>query len=147
MGKTIGMTSKITPTLPQLSFLVDEFGDLIGFQYKNGQISMFPAGVTDDAVTASTASDNTGLNLNYRNTRVTTVATAGDSVVLPVGVPGMSMLIKNAAAANSMDVFPSSGGTINALSADTALAMAVAKSAVFYCVSPNAWMTIPTVPS
>lgn len=73
--------------------------------------------------------------------RVTTVATIGDSVKLPTAVPGMMIVVKNAGA-NSMDVFPATGGTINALSANTAFAMAAAANAVFVCTLAGAWDTV-----
>ena len=70
--------------------------------------------------------------------RVTTVATTADSVKLPVAVAGMTVVVKNAGA-NSMDVFPATGGTINALSANTALAVAAAASVMFVSTLAGAW--------
>lgn len=114
-------------------------GDLIGFQTSNGAQQYFPAGKADNAITAGTNSDNTGLQLNYRISRVTTVATAGDSVVLPAAKAGMSMVVMNNAAANAMDVFPTIGESINALSANTALSVAANKSVQFDCAVDGIW--------
>jgi hypothetical protein len=114
-------------------------GDLIGFKNPNGRITYFPAGQADNAITASTASDNSGIQLNYRNSRVTTVGTAGDSVVLPPAKAGMSMTVANNAAANSMDVFPTVGESINALSVNTALAVAANKVVQFTCAVDGLW--------
>jgi hypothetical protein len=72
--------------------------------------------------------------------RVTTVATAGDSVRLPAALPGASLTVFNRGAA-SMNVFPATGQTINALSANTALAVAAGASARFVCVAPGVWDT------
>ena len=74
--------------------------------------------------------------------RVTTVATAADSVKLPPAKPGMCMLVANAAAANSMNVFPSTGDSINALAANTALAMAANARAEFFCAAEGVWSAI-----
>lgn len=70
----------------------------------------------------------------------TTVATAGDSAVLPVGITGMQITVVNTTA-TSMNVFPATGGTINALAANTALAVTNAAPTIFYCTGPNAWWT------
>jgi hypothetical protein len=62
---------------------------------------------------------------------VSTVATAGDSVVLPPAVVGLQIIVQNSAA-NSLNVFPASqahggasgGDKINALAQNAALAIA-----------------------
>jgi hypothetical protein len=74
--------------------------------------------------------------------RVTTVATAADSVVLPASVAGMCITVTNAAAANSMNVFPASGDAINALGANAAFAMAAGKTAEFVCITAGQWHAI-----
>lgn len=74
--------------------------------------------------------------------RVTTVATAADSVVLPASVAGMCITVTNAAAANSMNVFPASGDAINALAANAAFAMAAGKTAEFVCITAGQWHAI-----
>ena len=76
--------------------------------------------------------------------RVTTVATAADSVGLPASAPGMTIIVANAAAANSMNVFPASGDAINALGANAAFAVAAGKTATFYCTNAGQWHSILT---
>lgn len=71
--------------------------------------------------------------------RVTTVATAADSVLLPAALPGVEVTVINAAAANSMNVFPATGDAINALSANTALAVAANKHVIFSCAVAGVW--------
>jgi len=71
-------------------------------------------------------------------TRVTTVATIGDSVKLPSATVGKSVFVRNGTA-NSMDVFPQTGQSINALSANTALAVAANTSAMFFCTTAGVW--------
>lgn len=73
--------------------------------------------------------------------RVTTVATAADSVKLPVAVPGTEMTVINAAGANAMNVFPASGEAINALSNDTALSVAANKALLFSCTVAGKWQS------
>ena len=69
--------------------------------------------------------------LNAQQCRVTTVATTGDSVKLPPSVAGSVVFVYNSGA-NSMNVFPATGETINALAANTALAVAAAGGTTFY---------------
>lgn len=76
--------------------------------------------------------------------RVTTVGTAADSVKLPKALPGAEINVVNAAAANAMNVFPSSGDAINALAADAAFSMAANKAAKFFCVVAGTWNSILT---
>ena len=78
-------------------------------------------------------------------TRVTTVATAADSIKLPRAVPGTQpLVIINAAAANSMNVFPASGDAVNALAGDAAFAVAANKTVLFFCAVAGVWNTIVT---
>jgi hypothetical protein len=77
-------------------------------------------------------------------TRVTTVATAADSVRLPRAVLGLELTVINAAAANAMNVFPASGDAINALSADTALSCAAAKTIKFIGTGSGRWHSMLT---
>jgi hypothetical protein len=77
--------------------------------------------------------------------RFTTVASAGDSAILPTDVAGMNLIIINASS-TSMNVFPDSGSTINALSANTALALGAGKSCTFFSTIPGAWHTVPSTP-
>lgn len=82
--------------------------------------------------------------------RVTTVASAGDSILLPSCVAGasntstglgsttgMEIVVTNAHASNAINVFPVSGQSINALSANTAFSLAAGKTATMFC-SPGA---------
>lgn len=79
--------------------------------------------------------------------RVTTVATAADSVRLPPAIAGMSLNVLNGAAANAMNVFPSSaaqggvagGDNINALAVNTALSCAAQTVTNFYCITTGTW--------
>jgi hypothetical protein len=73
--------------------------------------------------------------------RVTVVASAGDSVILPASAPGLEITVVNAAAANSMNVFPAVGDAINALGANTAFAVAAGKTCTFYCATSGQWHT------
>jgi len=103
-----------------------------GFQtqsYANG-ITAFAGGGQGSAVLL-------GAMIN----RVTVVATIGDSVMLPIAVPGMQIMVTNAAA-NSMNLFPGVGDAINALGANAAYALAGGKTASLICAVTLQWHAI-----
>jgi len=100
---------------------------------------------TRNGITAFAGGGQTSaVQLTQAVSRVTTVASAADSVKLPPAVPGVSLVVVNAAAANSMNVFPSSGHAVNALSADAAFAMAANTTALFVCAVAGTWNAIVT---
>ena len=131
-GLNIAIDAKINPALPSLFNVVDSDGSVIGYQHPNGKITFLPASDWDDNITAfAGGGQNNAVPLRYKNSRVATVATAADSVILPFGQEGMSIVVVNGAAANSMNVFPATGQAINALANDAALAVAANKHVVF----------------
>jgi hypothetical protein len=81
---------------------------------------------------------------SYSGFRVTKVGSANDSVTLPAAQPGLLIALTNAAASNSMNVFPSKGDSINALGANNAFAMAAGKVALFICLAAGQWHSILT---
>lgn len=118
----------------------------------NGNIGIAKGGVTQGIVggvaNGLTAHAGGGqasaLQLTAGINRVTTVATAADSVKLPAAKAGAQIVVINADAADSMNVFPTSGDKINALAADAAFAMAANKTAHFYCAVDGTWNSILT---
>lgn len=92
---------------------------------------------------AGGAQAGTALNLGYN--RVTTVASGNDSAQLPVISGAVMIIVTNAAASNSMNVYPPTGGTINAGSANAAFALAAGKTAIFIqAVDGGTWYAILT---
>ncbi len=73
--------------------------------------------------------------------RFTTVATAGDSALLPAAIPGLEIHVVNTTA-TSMNVFPQSGGQINGASANAAFALGANKNAIFGCAVAGQWHAI-----
>ena len=71
--------------------------------------------------------------------QITTVAAANDSAKLPPAVAGKVVLVIQAAASNSMNLFPSSGDQINALGANAAFAMAAGTITSFVCPVAGQW--------
>lgn len=107
--------------------------------------------VTDN-ITALAGGAQTGATLlDSGFNRVVTVASSGDSVKLPschTGASNTSQLaagiisgnttgiqigVVNSHASNAINVFPATGESINALSANTAFSLAAGKTIVFTC--------------
>lgn len=76
--------------------------------------------------------------------RVTTVATANDSVKLPPAIAGMSIVVSNAAASNSMNLFPNTGDNINTQGANTAFAVAAGKTVSLTSAVNGQWHAVLT---
>lgn len=118
-----------------------------GAYYSNGigtgYAGQFPTLSYTNAITAKAGGGQSASTpLTTVLNRVTTVATAADSVTLPVAVPGMQITVANAAATNSMNVFPNTGDAINALAANAAFAVAAGKTATFYTTAAGFWHSI-----
>lgn len=82
-----------------------------------------------------------GTPIQSRYNRFVTVASAADSGQLLPALPGRVCFVKNAAAANSMNVFPQTGEVINALAANAAFGVVAGKSCEFYCITSGIWET------
>ena len=97
---------------------------------------------TVDGLTAHAGGGQAGsLALTAAINRITTVATAGDSVSLPSAIGGQAITVINAGAA-SMSVFSSNastGDTINGTAGTTGYAIAAGKTAEFISPAAGAW--------
>lgn len=111
---------------------------------------------TVGSLTALAGGAQAGTALNSGYNVVTTVASGNDSVQLPScraggaedvrglgNTDGMLVLATNAAASNTMVVFPQTGEQINALGANNGYSMVAGKTAAFIC-SPagGTWYSI-----
>lgn len=70
--------------------------------------------------------------------QVSTVATTGDSLRLPVSSPGMQLTIMNRGA-NTLALFPASGETINGGAANASVNVATNQQAVMTCTLAGSW--------
>jgi hypothetical protein len=115
----------------------------LGLWYVNGLGTGYAGSLeTQSALDALTAHAGGGQGLAFPITtmisRFTVVASAGDSAILPVGVAGLSLTVINATA-NSMNIFPDTGSTINGAGANVAYALAAGKTAQFVTTIAGAW--------
>jgi len=70
--------------------------------------------------------------------RITTCATAGDSVMLPPAKAGLVRWVTNIGAA-ALDIYPYTGDTINSLAANTAIRVAPNARVTFSTASDGSW--------
>lgn len=109
----------------------------------SGYSGQLPTVSTTNGLTAHAGGgQGSALLLTTVINRVTTVGTAADSVGLPVSAAGMQIVVTNAAASNSMNVFPQTGEQINALGNNNAFAVAAGKTANFSCAVAGQWHAI-----
>ncbi len=80
------------------------------------------------------------LALTARVSFVTTVASAADSVKLPTAALGKPMTVYNAGA-NAMDIYPISGGAIDALGTNAPYSLAAGASRDFWGQSATQWLS------
>jgi hypothetical protein len=77
--------------------------------------------------------------------RITTCATAADSVALPPAVGGMVIYLQNSGA-SACQVFadPATSDTINGVAAATGISLAAAKACTFASPGPGIWFSVLT---
>ncbi len=144
MGAALAITG--TPPLPNINFALQDGQWLLGLA--GGVNELYAANITAHAGggQASCFALVPGTQLY----EVDTVATSGDSICLPFAVPGMDIQIRNAASANSMNVFGqtnsnaltgtadtingTAGSSAYAVPSNNSVACFVAKAGVWSCV-------------
>lgn len=90
--------------------------------------------------TATGASQATALPLPADIVTFSTVA-ASTGTILPAMNAGDSVVISNQGA-NALSVYPPVGGTINALSANTAFSQTAAKTAIYHCIDALTYLAL-----
>lgn len=120
-------------------------------EYRN---SIFQVGILrisrDESITATpSGSISTAYQLTAGVSYVTTVASSGDAVKLPITTPtsgtvpqggGLMMVIINGAASNAMNIFPyQAADTINAGSGGAAYSLAAGKTAICFVGIDGKW--------
>ncbi len=88
-----------------------------------------------DTITAYAGGGQTNATqLAATNNNVTVVASAADSIKLPLAVAGLSVRVRNSAA-NATQVFGAGTDTINAVATATGLSQAATTSALYFAVT------------
>jgi hypothetical protein len=99
-------------------------------------IDSISAAVNAAGTTQGTA---TGLVSNINNVTVVTAAAAG--VRLPTAVAGMRILVRNSDSADTLSIYPATGGTINALSVNAAFTLAAGSTTELMATTATQWYT------
>ena len=81
----------------------------------------------------------TALVSNINNVTVVTAAAAG--VRLPTAVAGMRILIRNSDSADTLNIYPATGGTINALAANAAFTLTAGSTTELMATTATQWYT------
>ena len=100
-------------------------------------IDSISAAVSAAGATQATA---TGLVSNINN--VTVVAAAADGVRLPTAVAGMRILVRNTDAADTLKIYPATGGQINALGANAAYSLVTSSTIELFATSTTQWYSM-----
>ena len=102
-----------------------------GYHIRSITTGITAAGSTQGAATALTKEINV----------VSTVSSGANGVVLPTAVAGMVLIINNRSA-NTLNVYPASGGAINSGSANAAYSHSSNASIQYYATSSTQWYTV-----
>lgn len=78
---------------------------------------------------------------------IVTGADGTKGVVLPVAQIGMMITVKSTQAGQTLKVWPSPGGVINAIAQDNPIVMGALTCAFFNATSATQWYTTPLLPS
>lgn len=104
--------------------------------FEAGMFRLNPLNAALTALSGGAQSGATPLNMGFN--RFTTVAASGDSAILPTVDGAVQVVVVNASS-NPMNVYPPTGGTINALSANTAFSLAAGKTIIFFQAASGVW--------
>jgi len=72
---------------------------------------------------------------------VTVVTAAAAGVILPTAVAGMRILVRNSDSADTLSIYPATGGTINALAANAAFTLAAGSTIELMATTTTQWYT------
>lgn len=126
--------------LSTATFICSVAGSWYAEGLATGFSGAFPTVTTTNAITATASgTQGTSVLLTAVINRVTVVASAGDSVKLPVAAPGMQITVINAQATNAMGVFPNTGDQVNEGGANAVFSQPAGKSAVYSCAVALSW--------
>lgn len=120
---------------------VDKITGVVVFGFRKAANNQTIQAAADNLVAKAGGGQAGAVLLTAAYNRITTVASGNDSVILPPSLSGLDMVVINAAAANSLNVYPAVGEIINALSANTPFAVTANKTCTFYCCTAGQWHT------
>jgi hypothetical protein len=115
-------------------------------QQVNGQT--YGNKVGQDNITAHAGGgQSAAVQITALQARITIVANANDSVILPPSFRGMSIILLNDAASNACNVYPAVGEQINAAGVNVPFSLpaqngtGTSGTTIFYCFTAGSWRT------
>jgi hypothetical protein len=93
------------------------------------------------AVSAAGSTQGTATALVSNINNVTVVAAAADGVILPTAVAGMRILVRNSDAADTLKIYPATGGQINALGSNASFSLAADSTIELFASTTTQWYT------
>ena len=102
--------------------------------------AMFVESAADNLVAHAGGGQASALQLVAQTNRITTVATAGDSVVLPASVAGMELVLINHGA-NPMQVYGLGADQIDDVASGTGVSQMANSFVIYSCATAGKWYT------
>ncbi len=125
-------------------------GDSYEDQALSGPLTLSGAGVVGvaSATVAATGTVQGDAAAIAEGFTLVTAADAAKGVKLPAAAAGKVCIVKNEDSANAvLKVWPNTDDAINAIAANTNIALAAKTSAIFVAYDATTWYTIPLLPS
>ncbi len=92
----------------------------------------------DNITATASGTQATAFQLTTQTSRITTVATAADSVMLPPSLPGMELMVINHGA-NAMQVYGNGVDTIDDVATATGVSQMANSLVIYTCVTSGSW--------
>lgn len=92
-------------------------------------------------ITAAGSAQGTATGLTKEINVVSTVSSGANGVVLPTAVAGMVLIVNNTSA-NTLNVYPATGGAVNSGSTNAAYSHTSGASIQYYATSSTQWYTV-----
>ena len=102
--------------------------------------SLFTESAKDNITAFATGGQTSATQLTTQTSRITTVATAGDSIKLPASAPGLELMVINSGA-NPMQVFGAGADTIDGVATATGVSQMTNSVVIYVCTTAGAWYT------
>ena len=146
VGTTLGVTGKLTASAAaDVTGLLQALAALtVGTTLSvtgNTTLSAHLMPSNENGITASTTQTQAaGTAITKTISNVTVSGTDGDAITLPTGALGRTCILRNSDAAQTIQVFPASGGSINGGAVDASVTLAAGETGFFFDVGGAIWV-------
>lgn len=105
-------------------------------------IGRFFVAEVSSSITATGTTQNAAVELTSSINNVTVVTATNDGVRLPTAVPGVTILVRNSDAADTLKIYPATGAEINALGANNSYSLTAGSVVQLFATTTTQWYTI-----